>query len=105
MELFALVAVLSAVTQKLVERIRVAWNEATGLPALDGTLVTITAAAVGGLLAWVLNVNVAEAMLAEFQSVVGGAARDLPVFADYVLSGVVIAGGSGLVADLLDRNG
>ena len=83
-EVFAAYLILSTVVQKVVERVRVRF------PALDGDLVTVAAASLGVTLAVALDVTVAL-------DVVG---FPLPLWADYLLSGLAIGLGAGFLSDL-----
>ena len=91
MEVIAFVVALSAAVTKIVERIK------TAVPALTGTRTTAVAIALGVGAAYLLDVQVVDALVAEL-----GDGRDIDPIVDNVVTGVIIGTGGGVIADLLE---
>lgn len=91
----ALVTILGGVIHKVVERIRAHW------PKIDGDLVTLVAWAIGVLVAWAFGLR-ATVEIAKMAGISLGA---VPVAIDYVLTGLGIAAGAGIIADVTGRSG
>lgn len=81
------IAVLAVLVQIVVERVR-------GRVNIDGDIVFFISWVLGGLLAWYFGLAGASEL----------GYPGLPVAVDYVLTGLVIAGGSGLIAASKNSN-
>lgn len=85
------ITVAGVVTKAVVEAVRRQY------PQLDGLLVQFLAWALGGGIAWALDIQGTEALLTYF----GATAGRVPVTpVDYIITGAAIAAGAGVIAEL-----
>jgi hypothetical protein len=71
-------------------------------PRLDGLVVQLLAAAGGAGIAWSFDLQGTEAILGTVGASVG---RYPPVAIDYIITGIAIAAGAGLLAELSGKSG
>lgn len=89
----AMLVLLGGLIAKIVERVRARF------PRIDGDLVTLLAALVGGGLAYALDLRGA----AELAGSAGLELGDLPAWLDYTITGIALGLGSGVLADIIRR--
>ena len=89
----AMLVLLGGLIAKVVERIRARF------PRIDGDLVSLLAIALGAGLAWGLDLRGA----AELAGSAGLDLGTLPAWLDYVLTGVGLGLGAGVISDVIRR--
>lgn len=92
--ILATIGVFSVAVKGLVDAIRRQW------PRIDGLSVQVIAVAVGAVSAWMFDLKGAAVLL---DAAGAGAARVPTAALDYILTGVAIGLGSGVLAELSGR--